>query len=350
MSGSKLGNYLGTMVGHMTGAGVCLGVWLGDELGLYRAMSGAGPLTPAAVAEKASTNPRLTLEWLRGQAAAGLLEFDPDAETFELSAEGTMALADDTSPVFMARGMTAIASFWLDMDKIAAAMRGDGALAWGDHHTHLFAGTEWFFRAAYRAKLTNEWIPALDGVAAALDAGASVADIGCGHGASAVVLAQAFPASTIRGFDFHDESVRTAGERAAAAGVSDRVSFEVAGSKDYPGNYDLICFFDCLHDMGDPVGIARHARARLAEGGSILLVEPFALDGPRNVLDNPMAAMMYNASLAVCTPNSLSQEVGLALGAQAGPARLQEIFTEAGFGRFDVVATSHMNMVVQVRV
>ncbi|HZE67703.1 MAG TPA: class I SAM-dependent methyltransferase [Sporichthyaceae bacterium] len=350
MGESKLGKYLGTMVGYMTGTGVCYGVWLGDELGLYRAMSGAGPMTPAEVAAAAETNPRLTAEWLRQQAAAGLIEFDPDADTFTLSEAGTMALADDTSPVFMARGMTAMASFWMDMDKVAAAMRGDGAVAWGDHHPHLFTGTEWFFRAAYRGKLTSEWIPALDGVVDKLSAGAAVADIGCGHGASAVVLAQAYPNSRIHGFDFHAESIQTAGKRAAEAGVQDRVNFEVAGAKDYPGRFDLICFFDCLHDMGDPLGIARHAHTRLAEGGSILLVEPFALDGPRNVSENPMAAMMYTASLAVCTPNSLSQEVGLGLGAQAGPARLQEIFAAAGFSRFDVVATSHMNMVVQVRV
>jgi hypothetical protein len=164
-----------------------------------------------------------------------------------------------------------------------------------------------------------------------------------------VALAQAYPNSTVRGFDFHDGSIQTAGKRAAEAGVQDRVSFEVASAKDYPGSYDLICFFDCLHDMGDPLGIAQHARTRLADGGSVLLVEPFALDGPENVVANPMAAMMYTASLAVCTPNSLSQEVGLGLGAQAGPARLREIFTEAGFGRFDVVATSHMNMVIQAR-
>jgi SAM-dependent methyltransferase len=347
---SKLGQYLGTMVGYMSGAGVCFGVWLGDELGLYRAMSGAGPMSPAAVAEAANTNPRLTTEWLRQQAAAGLLEFDPDADTFTLSAEGTMALADDTSPVFMARGMTGMAAFWLDMDKVADAMRGDGALAWGDHHPHLFAGTEWFFRAAYRNKLTKEWIPALDGVHDKLTVGAAVADIGCGHGASAVAMAQAYPNIRVHGFDFHPESIRNAGKRAADAGVPDRINFEVAGAKDYPGRYDLICFFDCLHDMGDPLGIAAYARSRLSEGGSILLVEPFALDGPRNVLDNPMAVMMYTSSLAVCTPNSLSQEVGLALGAQAGPQRLREIFAEAGFSRFDVAATSHMNMVVQVRV
>jgi 2-polyprenyl-3-methyl-5-hydroxy-6-metoxy-1,4-benzoquinol methylase len=347
---SKLGQYLGAMVGHMTGAGVCYGVWLGDELGLYRAMSGAGPLTPDAVAAAANTNPRLTREWLCQQAAAGLLDYDAEAGTFTLSAEGTLALADDTSPVFMARGMTAMASFWLDMDKVAAAMRGDGAVAWGDHHPHLFAGTEWFFRAAYRSKLTTEWVPALDGVVDRLTAGAAIADIGCGHGASSVVLGQTYPNCTVRGFDFHHESIRTAGRRAAEAGVQERVSFEVAGAKDYPGSYDLICFFDCLHDMGDPVGIAQHAHRRLAEGGSILLVEPFAMDGPRNVAENPMAAMMYTASLAVCTPNSLSQEVGLGLGAQAGPARLREIFAAAGFHRFDVVATSHMNMVIQVRV
>jgi 2-polyprenyl-3-methyl-5-hydroxy-6-metoxy-1,4-benzoquinol methylase len=346
---SKLGQYLGTMVGYMSGAGVCFGVWLGDELGLYRAMSGAGPLTPAAVADAAGTNPRLTTEWLRQQAAAGLLEFDPDADTFTLSAEGTAALADDTSPVFMARGMPGLAALWLDMDKVADAMRGDGALGWGEHHPHLFTGTEWFFRAAYRTKLIQEWIPALDGVHDQLCAGAAVADIGCGHGASAVAMAQAYPNIRVHAFDFHADSIRAAAKRAAEAGVQDRINLEVAGAKDYPGRYDLICFFDCFHDMGDPLGIAAHARTRLADGGSILLVEPFALDGPRNVLDNPMAVMMYTSSLAVCTPNALSQEGSMALGTQAGPARLQEIFAAAGFSRFDVVATSHMNMVVQVR-
>jgi SAM-dependent methyltransferase len=235
------------------------------------------------------------------------------------------------------------------MDKVADAMRGDGALGWGEHHPHLFTGTEWFFRAAYRTKLIQEWIPALDGVHDQLCAGAAVADIGCGHGASAVAMAQAYPNIRVHAFDFHADSIRAAAKRAAEAGVQDRINLEVAGAKDYPGRYDLICFFDCFHDMGDPLGIAAHARTRLADGGSILLVEPFALDGPRNVLDNPMAVMMYTSSLAVCTPNALSQEGSMALGTQAGPARLQEIFAAAGFSRFDVVATSHMNMVVQVR-
>jgi 2-polyprenyl-3-methyl-5-hydroxy-6-metoxy-1,4-benzoquinol methylase len=350
MDEAKLGAYMGAMAGHMTGASVCFGVWLGDEVGLWRAMAGAGPSGAEAVAAAAGTNPRLTLEWLRGVAAAGLVEYDPAAQTYLLGPEGTLALADETSPVFVARGMATMASMWFDTDKVANAFRGDGKLAWGEHHPHLFTGTEWFFRTGYRALLATEWIPAMDGVESKLAAGGAVADIGCGHGASAIVLAQAYPASRVQGFDYHGESIVTARRRAADEGVADRVSFEVATAKDYAGTYDLICFFDCLHDMGDPVGIAAHAREHLAPGGSVLLVEPFALDGPTNMTENPMAALMYLASTAICTPNSLSQEVGLGLGAQAGPAVLQQVFADAGFSRFDVVASSHLNLIVQVRV
>jgi SAM-dependent methyltransferase len=350
MDEAKLEQFMGAMVGHMTGAMVCFGVWLGDELGLWREMAGAGPMSAEAVAKGAGTNPRLTLEWLNGQAAAGMVTHDAGAGTYELSVEAAMALSDETSPVFVARGMATLASMFIDLDKIAGAMRGDGALAWGEHHPHLFSGTEWFFRTGYRAHLAADWIPAMDGVADRLQAGAAVADVGCGHGASAVVLADSYPASRIHGFDYHAPSVETARARAAEAGVGSRVEFSVAGATDYPGRYDLICFFDCLHDMGDPVGVATHARTRLAEGGSVLLVEPFALDGPTNLAENPMAAMLYIASTGICTPNSLSQDVGLGLGAQAGPARLREVFSQAGFSRFEVVATSPLNMIIQARV
>lgn len=350
MDEAKLEQFMGTMIGHMTGAMTCFGVWLGDEVGYYRTLAGAGPLTADEVAERTGTQPRLTAEWLRGQAAAGLLEFDPQAESFTLSEEGAMALAEDDSPAFVARAMQTLGSIFIDLEKITTAFRGNGALPWGDHHHCLYSGTEWLFRTGYRTFLANEWIPAMDGVTAALTAGATIADIGCGHGASSVVMAQAYPASRVAGFDLHEPSIQIAAKRAAEAGVTDRVTFETASAKDYPGSYDLICFFDCLHDMGDPVGIAAYAREHLNDGGSLLLVEPFALDGPVNVTENPMAGLMYHASSAICLPNSLSQEVGLGLGAAAGPARLQEVLAEAGFSRFDVVATTPMNLVVQVRV
>jgi SAM-dependent methyltransferase len=350
MDEAKFHQVVGAMIGHMTGAMVCFGVWLGDEVGLWRAMNGRGSMSAEAVAEAAGTNPRLTLEWLRGQAAAGLVEYDAAADTYLLPEEQAAMVADDTSPVFVARGMATVASLYIDLEKISAAMRGDGKFAWGDHHPHLFSGTEWFFRTGYRAHLTADWIPAMDGVAQRLAAGASVADVGCGHGASAVVLADAYPAARIVGFDYHPESIRVARERATEAGVADRVEFRVAGATDYPGSFDLICFFDCLHDMGDPVGVAAHARERLAPDGSVLLVEPFALDGPGNLTENPMAAMLYVASAAICVPTSLAQDVGLGLGAQAGPGRLREVFAQAGFSRFDVVSTSALNMIVQARV
>jgi SAM-dependent methyltransferase len=349
MDEGKLEQFMGSMIGHMTGAMLCCGIWLGDELGLYRAMAGAGACTADDVAAASGTNPRLVREWLDGQAAGGLIEHDPAAGTYTLGEEAAMALADDTSPAFVAKGMATLGSVFIDIDKIAGAFRGDGALAWGEHHPHLFLGTEWFFRTGYRAMLATEWIPAMDGVAAKLEAGATVADVGCGHGASAVVMAEAYPASRISGFDLHDPSIQIAEKRAAEAGVQDRVGFETASAKSYPGTYDLICFFDCLHDMGDPVGIARYAREHLAPGGSVLLVEPFAIDGRTNLTDNPLAALLYTASATICTPNSLSQEVGLGLGAQAGPGRLREVLAEAGLHDVAVVATSPLNLIIQAR-
>jgi SAM-dependent methyltransferase len=266
-----------------------------------------------------------------------------------MTLEASLALADDSTPVFGARGMNAFGSMFIDMPKIADAFRGDGGMAWGDHHPCLFSGTEWFFRTGYRAALPS-WITELDGVADKLASGATVADVGCGHGASVVVLAQAFPEARITGFDFHGPSIETAKERAAEGGVTATTSFEVADAKSYPGTFDLICFFDCLHDMGDPVGIARYALDHLAEDGTVLLVEPFALDGRAdNIAGNPMAAMLYTASSCVCTPNSLSQEVGLGLGAQAGEARLRQVFDEAGYGSFRRAAETPMNLVLEAK-
>jgi SAM-dependent methyltransferase len=246
--------------------------------------------------------------------------------------------------------MNAFASMFIDKDKIVTAFRGDGGLSWGEHHPCLFKGTEWFFRTGYRAFLPTAWLPALDGVEAKLTAGATVADIGCGHGASVVVMAQAYPNSRLVGFDSHAPSVETARQRAAEAGVGDRARFEVADSKGYDGRFDLICFFDCLHDMGDPVGIARYARDHLEPGGTVLLVEPFALDDKvANLTANPMAALLYTASSSICTPNSLSQEVGLGLGAQAGEARLREVFEEAGYSTFRRAAETPLNLILEAR-
>ena len=346
---ARLDSFLHQMVGHMTGAALCFGVLLGEELGLYRALAGAGPLTADALADKAGCNRRLTREWLDGQAAAGLVGSDPAAGSYELSAEAAAVLADDTSPAFVARGMTAIASVFVDHDKIGAAFRGDGGLRWGEHDPLLFSGTEWFFRTGYRTFLP-EWLLAMDGVDAKLRSGGTVADVGCGHGASAVVMAQTYPAATVRGFDYHLPSVQTARARAAEAGVADRATFEVAAAKDYPGRYDLICFFDCLHDMGDPEGTARYAREHLEPDGSVLLVEPFAIDDKNaNLTENPLAAMFYTVSSAICTPNSLSQEVASGLGAQAGEERLRRVFQQAGYSRFGRVAETPMNLILEAR-
>ncbi|MGZ4182739.1 MAG: class I SAM-dependent methyltransferase [Solirubrobacteraceae bacterium] len=347
---ARLEEFMGRMVGYMTGGAACFGIWLGDELGLYSALANDGPRTADEVAARAGCNPRLVREWLDGQVAAGLVEYDVDADSYSLSVEGTMVLADDSSPVFTARGMNAFGSMFRDMEKLKAAFTGDGALAWGQHDACLFKGTEWFFRTGYRAFLPTAWIPALEDVADKLQAGAKVADVGCGHGASVVVMASAYPNSHFWGFDYHEPSIRTARERAAEGGVSDRTNFEVSSAKEYSGTYDLICFFDCLHDMGDPVGAAAYARQHLQPDGTVLLVEPFALDGrAKNQADNPMAPLLYMASTAICTPNSLSQEVGRGLGAQAGEGKLRAIFEQAGFSRFRRAAETPLNLILEAR-
>ncbi len=346
----RLGELMGTLGMYMTGAAMCLAIWMGDELGLYRALAGGAPQTADELAAATGCHPRLVREWLDGQACGGLLAYDAAADTYAMSAEAGMALADDTTPVFLARAMNAIGASYIDFEKVVGAFRGDGGLPWGDHAPCLFRGTEWFFRTGYRAALPD-WIEALDGTADKLRAGGSVADVGCGHGASAVVMAQAFPEARIHGFDFHGPSIETAKVRAKEASVEGSTEFSVAGAKDFSGSFDLICFFDCLHDMGDPVGIAAHAREQLAEDGAVLLVEPFALrERTVNMAENPMAAMMYTVSSVVCTPNSLSQEVGLGLGAQAGEGRLQEVFEQAGFTRFRKVAETPMNLILEAKV
>jgi SAM-dependent methyltransferase len=347
---AKLGEFMGRMVGYMTGGALCFGIWLGDELGLYRALAEGGAQSADAVAKATSCHSRLVREWLDGQVAGGLVGYDAAAALYELTPEGAAALADETSPVFVARGMNALISLGSDHHKIAAAFLGDGAMGWGEHHPRLFSGTEWFFRTGYRAYLPSSWLASLEGVDERLRRGVAVADVGCGHGASAVVMAQAYPNVSVAGFDNHGPSIDTARKRAREAGVDDRVSFGVADAKEYPGTYELICFFDCLHDMGDPVGIAAYAREHLEPDGTVLLVEPFAIDEkPANMRGNPMAALFYTVSSAICTPNSLSQEVGLGLGAQAGEARLRSVFEQAGFTRFRRATETPMNLILEAR-
>jgi SAM-dependent methyltransferase len=348
---ARLEALMGKVIGHMTGAALCYSIWLGDEIGLYRELAGSGPRTADSLAEKTGCCARLVREWLDGQAAGGLLAYDAGSDAYELAAEAAMMLADDASPVFLARAMNALGSMFIDMQKAAAAFRSDGALSWADHHPCLFSGTEWFFRTGYRTLLTNSWIPALDGVEAKLKAGIRVADVGCGHGASVVAMANAYTNSTFFGFDFHGPSIETCRERAHEANVSERAHFEVATATGYSGQFDLICFFDCLHDMGDPIGAACHAREHLLPGGTVLLVEPFAFDPrPKNITENPMAALYYVASSCVCAPNSLSQDVGAALGAQAGEAKLREVFKAAGFNHFRRATQTPMNLILEARV
>ncbi len=347
MDEAKLHEFMGKLVGDMGGAAMMASVIVGEELGFYRAMADGVAVTSDELAKRTQCNPRLVREWLSAQAASGYVEHTDGR--FQLPPEQAMALAHEDSPVFVAGGAVVLASMFLDKDKVVAAFRGNGGLAWGDHHPCMFSGTERFFRPGYRANLVSSWLPALEGVVPKLEQGAKVADVGCGHGASTVVMAQAYPNSRFFGFDLHKASVETAKQRATDAGVADRAQFAEATAKAYPHHdYDLVCFFDCLHDMGDPIGAARHAFAALKPGGTVLLVEPFANDRLEQNL-NPVGRMFYAASTFVCTPNSLSQEVGLGLGAQAGEARLRAVFLEAGFQRFRRAAETPFNLVLEAR-
>jgi len=347
MDEAKLHEFMGRLVTDMGGAAMMANIILGDELGLYRSMADGEPVTPDELASRTGCNARLLREWLSAQAASGYMEHTDGR--FRLPEEQALALAVEDSPVYVAGGASVLASMFIDKDKLIAAMRGSGALAWGDHHPCLFSGTERFFRPGYRAHLVSEWLPALEGVVSTLERGARVADVGCGHGASAVIMAQAFPASYFDGFDSHGPSIAQARQRAEVGGVADRVRFEQATAQDFPGeDYDLVCFFDCLHDMGDPVGAARRVHRALKSGGAVLLVEPFANDA----LDenrNPVGRLYYAASTCICTPNSLSQPVGLGLGAQAGERRLRQVFHEAGFHQFRRATETPFNLVFEAR-
>ena len=346
---TRLNALMGRLVGEFGALASAPLVILGDRLGLYKAMAGAGPMTADRLGDKTGLRVRYAREWLNAQAASGFVEYDPLEETYALSPEAAMVLAEPDSPAFMIGGFEVLSAMFQDLDKVQKAFADGTGLGWHEHSACLFSGTERFFRAGYNANLEPSWIPALDGMAERLRAGARVADVGCGFGASTILLAKAYPKSTFVGYDYHEPSIVAARERAREAGVADRVSFEVAGAKTYPGRgFDLVAFFDCLHDMGDPVGAAKHVRQTLADDGIWMIVEPFANDRVEDNL-NPVGRIYYSASTMVCTPCSLSQEVGLALGAQAGEKRLREVASEGGFGRFRRAAETPFNLVFEAR-
>jgi len=346
---AKLHDFVMKAVGEMGAAMNAALVIIGDKLGLYKAMAGAGPMTSAELAAKTETAERYVREWLAAQAAGGLVTYDSATQKYTLPPEQAFALADEMSPVFLPGAYYIISACLKDEAKITDAFRSGKGVGWHEHDSCLFVGTERFFRPNYRAHLIDEWVPAMEGVEAKLKAGARAADVGCGLGTSTILMAQAYPKSTFAGFDYHPESIELAREAARKAGVSDRVQFEVAKAKDYPGSgYDFVAFFDCLHDMGDPVGAARHVKETLAPNGTWMIVEPFANDKLEDNL-NPIGRIFYSASTMLCTPASLSQEVGLGLGAQAGEARLKSVLNSAGLSHVRRAAETPFNIVLEAR-
>lgn len=346
---AKLQAFMGKMLGDMGAAASAALVVIGDKLGLYKALADSGPSTSASLASKTGTTERYVREWLAAQAAAGYVNYDASAERYSVSPEQAAALADDKSPAFVAGAFEIISSMFNDEPKITQAFKSGKGVGWHEHSNCLFRGTERFFRAGYAAHLVSEWLPSLTGVCDKLEKGARVADVGCGHGASTIVMAKAFPKSQFVGFDYHGPSVERARASAKEAGVSSNTRFEIAAAKDFPGTgYDLVAFFDCLHDMGDPVGASKHVRGSLASDGTWLIVEPAAEDKVEGNL-NPVGRIFYAASTMICVPASLAQEVGLALGAQAGEKRLREVVTSGGFSKFRRATTTPFNLIFEAK-
>lgn len=346
---TQLNQFVGRFAGDLGATLHAATVALGDKLGLYRALADGGAQTSAELGERTGYPERYLREWLGAQAASGYCHYDPDTGRFHLDDVQTACLADDSGPYFLAGGMLVATSLAKDEERITEAFRTDTGVPWDDHHHDLFDGTVRFFRPGYVANLVPNWLPALDGVVAKLEAGAKVADIGCGYGASTIIMAEAYPESTFIGYDSHKPSVEAARKAAAQAGVGDRVTFEVATAADFPGTgYDLACMFDALHDMGDPVAAARHIRDALASDGTLLLVEPNAGDQVADNL-NPVGRIFYAASTFICVPNARSQDGGWILGAQAGEAQLGEVATQAGFTRFRRATETPFNLVLEAR-
>jgi SAM-dependent methyltransferase len=324
-------------------------VVMGDKLGLYRALADAGPLSPAELAERAGASERYVREWLNAQAAGGYVEYHPASGRFTLPSEHAVALTDEESPAYLPGFFQVAIGSVLDSPRITEATRTGAGVGWHEHNHEVFDGCERFFRTGYNANLLGSWLPALDGVVDKLERGATVADVGCGHGASTILMAQAYPNSTFVGSDYHARSIETARARAAEAGLSERIRFEVAPASAFPGaGYDLVTMFDCLHDMGDPVGAAAQVSDSLAADGTWMIVEPAAGDAVEDNL-NPVGRAYYAFSTLLCTPASLSQEVGLALGAQAGEARIREVVTAGGLTRFRRATETPFNIVYEAR-
>ena len=345
---AKLNAFMGNFVRDLGAVMHAATIVVGDRLGLYKALA-AAPMTAPELAAKTETDARSVREWLSAQAASGYVEFDPASDRFHLSAEQAFALAVEGSPAFIPGAFEIAVAQFKAIPKMMAAFRTGLGLGWHEHDAALFHGTERFFRPGYAANLVASWIPALDGVEARLQAGASVADVGCGHGASTLLMAQAYPNSRFVGFDYHRPSIEVATQAAANAGLAERVRFEVAAAKDYPGHdYDFVTVFDALHDMGDPVGASAHVRQSLAPSGRWMIVEPFAGDRLEDNL-NPVGRIFYSASTFICTPASRSQEVGLCLGAQAGEARMREVVMSGGFTGFRRATETPFNLVYEAR-
>jgi 2-polyprenyl-3-methyl-5-hydroxy-6-metoxy-1,4-benzoquinol methylase len=342
----RLNAFLGKAVGDLGAAISAVLVSIGDELGFYKALK-AGPLTATELAKKTGANERYVREWLANQASGGYVEYDGATERFSLSPEQALCLADPNGPVDLPGAYSLVRAFNHARDRALENFRSGKGMEWGEHHPCLFHGTERFFRASYNANLLNGWLPSLDGAVDKLKAGARVADVGCGHGASTILMAQAFPTSTFVGVDYHPASIETARQRAREAGVGN-AQFEVADATSYSGSYDMIAFFDCVHDMADPAGAAKHARAALTPDGHVMVVEPFANDRLEDNL-NPVGRVYYGASTLVCVPVSLAKN-GPALGAQAGEQRLRETFvTHGGFTRFRRATETPFNIILEAR-
>ena len=344
----KLNALVGQFVNDL-GATVHSGmVVIGERLGLYKALA-SGPMTPAELAAKTQTDERYVREWLSSQAAGGYVSYDEKTKKFSLSEEQAFALANEDSPAYLPGAFQLAWGSLVAVPRIAESFRTGAGMGWHEHDESVFHGCEKFFRPGYAANLMSAWIPALDGVKAKLEAGARVADVGCGKGASTLLMAQAFPKSRFIGFDYHDKSIEGARDSAKRQGIAERVTFDVASAKNFPGkDYDFVAVFDCLHDMGDPVGAAKHVRQSLAKDGTWMIVEPFANDDLKDNL-NPVGRVYYSFSTLLCTPCSRSQEVGLCLGAQAGEKRIKEVVTSAGFTRFRRAAETPFNIVYEAR-
>ncbi len=346
----KLNDLLGRFVGDLGATMHAGSIVIGEKLGLYKAMATPNEkITSYELAEKTGTNERYIREWLNANAASGYINYDAEQNAYYMSDEQSFVMTNEDNPAYLPGAFILATSALKAVPKMIERFRTGDGLGWHEHDDDLFCGTELFFRPGYIANLVTGWIPALQGVEDKLKAGAKVADVGCGLGASTILMAQAFPKSEFVGFDYHEKSISKAREKAKAAGVDDRVRFEVAAAKDFPGkDYDLVTFFDCLHDMGDPVGAAQHVKSSLKENGTWMIVEPFANDKAEDN-HNPVGRVYYSASTIICTPASRSQEVGLGLGAQAGESRLREVVVEGGFSQFRRATETPFNLVLEAR-